>query len=63
MAYPYRNNKQDRYPQGYLPKIQYWAGVLAKAIEAGEDHTTIGMAKSKLDYFYNREVDRIQKEF
>lgn len=62
MAYPYKN-KQDRYPQGYLPKIQYWAGVLAEAIEAGEDHTTIGMAKSKLDYFYTKEAIRNAKDW
>ena len=48
MAYPYKN-KQDRYPNGFLPKIQYWSQVLSEACEAN-DTEAAEYAKSKLDH-------------
>ncbi len=50
MAYPY-SKKQDKYPNGYLPKIQYWAEVMAEACNAN-DAEAVEYAKSKLDYFF-----------
>ena len=55
MAYTYKN-KVDRYPHGYLPKIGYWAQVLAKACNAN-DTEAAQYAKSKLDYFCNRHAE------
>ena len=55
MAYPYKN-KVDRYPNGYLPKIQYWAEVMAEACNANDDEA-VEYAKSKLDYFCNRHAE------
>jgi hypothetical protein len=55
MAYPYKN-KQDRYPNGFLPKIQYWAEVMAEACNAN-DAEAVEYAKSKLDYFCDRHAN------
>ena len=55
MAYPYLK-KQDKYPNGFLPKIQYWAEVLAEACEAN-DNEAAEYAKSKLDYFCDRHAN------
>ena len=55
MAYPYKN-KQDRYPNGFLPKIQYWSQVLSEACEAN-DTEAAEYAKSKLDYFCDRHAN------
>ena len=46
--------KENRYPQGYLPKIQYWA---EKLYNACENNNTIQMdaAKARLDYFCTRQ--------
>ena len=42
--------KENRYPQGYLPKIQYWAEVLYNACE-DNDIEDMDRAKARLDYF------------
>lgn len=52
MAYPFNNS--DRYPNGYLPKIQYWAEVMAEAANQG-DVEMVNHAKTKLDYFVQRQ--------
>ena len=51
----------NRYPQGYLPKIQYWASQLAEAAYLGEAHK-IPYLKSKLDYFVSRQAELEQKD-
>jgi hypothetical protein len=49
--------RENRYPQGYLPKIMYWAEQLYNACEYndGRDTDRIEKAKAKLDYFYTRQ--------
>ena len=49
--------RENRYPQGYLPKIMYWAEQLYNACEYndGRDTDRIEKAKAKLDYFYARQ--------
>ena len=46
--------RENRYPQGYLPKIQYWAEVLYNACE-DNDIDDMDRAKARLDYFYTRQ--------
>ena len=46
-----RNNK---YPDGYLPKIQYWQYKMNKAIDAG-DARGIAYASDRLVYFVGRQ--------
>jgi hypothetical protein len=43
------------YTRGYMPKIEYWTGVLAEAVRM-EDIHEIDRAHNKLDFF-------IQKQF
>ena len=50
------SNMNNRYPQGYLPKIQYWASQLAEAAYLGEADR-IPYLKSKLDYFVSRQAE------
>jgi|TARA_R110000787_G_scaffold258980_2_gene364193 hypothetical protein len=54
--------RENRYPQGYLPKIMYWAEQLYNACEYndGRDTDRIEKAKAKLDYFYTRQQRAIQ---
>jgi hypothetical protein len=52
---------KKHYPQGYLPKIAYWAGQLQRAAEAGDQENTFYI-KSKLDYFVNRQAELETKE-
>jgi hypothetical protein len=44
----------NRYPQGYLPKIQYWAGRLQEAAYLGELEK-IPYIWEKLNYFMERQ--------
>lgn len=46
--------RESKYPQGYLPKIQYWAGQLQRAAAAGEGEK-IPYIKEKLDYFLEKQ--------
>ena len=46
--------RENRYPQGYLPKIQYWAEVLYNACE-DNDIDDMDRAKARLDYFCARQ--------
>jgi len=60
MAYPFNNS--DRYPNGYLPKIQYWAEVMAEAAHSG-DFEMVQHAKGKIEYFFVKEhVNRLPIE-
>jgi hypothetical protein len=51
-------SKSNKYPQGYLPKIQYWTDQLIEAT-ANEDLYKMQQAKSKLDYFYSQQVAKV----
>jgi hypothetical protein len=44
----------NKYPQGYLPKIQYWAGQLQEAAYLGEPQR-IPYIWGKLNYFMERQ--------
>ena len=45
--------KKEKYPQGYLPKIEYWAERLVEGrTVSGRAH-----AKEKLMYFLKREME------
>ena len=45
--------KKDKYPQGYLPKIEYWAERLVEGrTVSGRAH-----AKEKLMYFLKRDME------
>jgi len=46
----------SKYPNGYLPKIQYWNGVLQKALQ-NADVRMIDMASMKLKYFTERQME------
>lgn len=46
--------RDSKYPQGYLPKIAYWAGQLQRAAAAGDLENTYYI-KSKLDYFLEKQ--------
>jgi hypothetical protein len=54
-------NPFNRYPQGYLPKIQYWASQLAEAAYLGEAEK-IPYIKIKLDYFMERQMEISKKD-
>jgi hypothetical protein len=51
----------EKHPQGYLPKIQYWATALAEAAYLGEADR-IPYIKSKLDYFTGRQMEITKKD-
>jgi hypothetical protein len=51
----------SNYPQGYLPKIQYWASQLAEAAYLGEADK-IPYIKIKLDYFLSRQAELDNKD-
>jgi hypothetical protein len=46
--------RETKYPQGYLPKIQYWATRLAEASYQGESEK-LPYIWSKLQYFMERQ--------
>ena len=46
--------RNDKYPDGYLPKIQYWQYKMNKAIDAG-DARGIAYASDRLVYFVGRQ--------
>ena len=46
--------KTSRYPNGYLPKIEYWQYKMNKAIEQG-DARGIAFASDRLVYFVGRQ--------
>ena len=52
--------KSKKYPNGYIPKIQYWSGKLNEALAFGTANE-IDYANRKLNYFIGRQVE-LQKE-
>jgi len=46
--------KHSSYPNGYMPKIEYWQYKMNKAIEQG-DARGIAFASDKLVYFVGRQ--------
>lgn len=46
--------KKNRYPNGYMPKIEYWQYKMNKAIN-NLDQAGIEFASQKLDYFVGRQ--------
>ena len=51
---PYRLDRKNRYPNGYMPKIEYWQYKMNKAIDAG-DARGIAYAADRLVYFVGRQ--------
>ena len=51
-------NRKEKYPNGYLPKIQYWNNKLVEALErANEDGTYyVYQAMEKIEYFTNKHI-------
>jgi hypothetical protein len=45
--------KKDKYPNGYLPKIEYWLD----KVENGRTKEGRAHAKSKVMYFLKRQMD------
>lgn len=56
----YRLNRESRYPNGYIPKIEYWEYKMNKAIK-NLDVRGIEFAAGKLAYFVERENERIAR--
>jgi hypothetical protein len=45
--------KKEKYPNGYLPKIEYWLD----KVENGRTKEGRALAKSKVMYFLKRQMD------
>jgi len=54
-------NTFPKHLQGYLPKIQYWAGQLQEAAYLNEPHR-IPYIWQKLQYFMDRQAERERKD-
>lgn len=50
-------SKEERYPLGYLPKIEYWSSKLSEATSAN-DIKGIKKAEGKISWFTKRELER-----
>ena len=48
-----KDMKKEKYPQGYLPKIEYWLD----KVENGRTAAGRAHAKSKVMYFLKREME------
>ena len=68
-------NRIEKYPNGYLPKIEFWEAKYLMALEAGIscyargdkkngelNHLKAKMANEKLMYFKSREAERVSNE-
>ena len=68
-------NRIEKYPNGYLPKIQFWEAKYLMALEAGIscyargdkkngelNHLKAREANEKLMYFKSREAERVSNE-
>ena len=51
--------KSKKYPNGYIPKIEYWSGKLNYALAMG-DQSGVEYANRKLTYFVGKQV-KLQK--
>jgi len=47
---------KNKYPDGYRPKILYWADIMDKAVRAGDMPKAL-YAEEKLDYFVDKKAD------
>ena len=56
---PMENITNEKYPDGYLPKIQYWTGKLSDELNNTKvpNLELISEIHQKLDYFIQREWD------
>ena len=52
--------RQSRYPEGYMPKIEYYQAKLANAVDALEIHN-IKFYTTKLEYFMECESLRNER--
>lgn len=68
-------NRIEKYPNGYLPKIEFWEAKYLMALEAGIscyargdkkngelNHLKAREANEKLMYFKSREAERVSNE-
>lgn len=68
-------NRIEKYPNGYLPKIEFWEAKYLMALEAGIscyargdkkngelNHLKAKEANEKLMYFKSREAERVSNE-
>jgi hypothetical protein len=68
-------NRIEKYPNGYLPKIEFWEAKYIMALEAGIscyargdkrngelNHLKAKEANEKLMYFKSREAERVSNE-
>tara|TARA_Y100000287_G_scaffold144227_1_gene118951 strand:+ start:174 stop:461 length:288 start_codon:yes stop_codon:yes gene_type:complete len=55
-----RYMRKNKYPNGYIPKIQYWSGKLNQALAFGTPDE-VEYATRKMNYFIGRQVE-LQKE-
>lgn len=56
----FKNRNRRHYPNGYLPKIEYWSGILNEAIDL-LDVDGIRIASDKVLYFTTRQMEWYQK--
>lgn len=49
--------RKERYPDGYMPKIEYWQYKFNKFKEDGDINSMV-YASEKLKYFTERELER-----
>jgi hypothetical protein len=51
--------KQNKYPNGYIPKLQYWTTKLTEELNKENPNLTeIDRIHGKLDWFIQKEWDR-----
>jgi len=50
-----RYMRKNKYPNGYIPKIQYWSGKLNQALAFGTSDE-VEYATRKMNYFINRQL-------
>ena len=48
--------RKNKYPNGFIPKIEYWSGKLNQALAFG-DTDGVEYANRKLNYFIGRQVE------
>ena len=52
--------RESRYPNGYAPKIEYYQYKLTQAVH-GLDIEAIAFYTKKLEYFVDREAQRLER--
>ena len=51
-----KETKEEKYPTGYMPKIEYWL----ERMETSRTKSGRAHAREKTLYFVKRELDRVQ---